>query len=178
MIERQRAAPPSDSAHEKTTAARHEGEPHMAAGDKQATTQPAKASKGFTNEERAAIRERAKEQKAASKAEGAQDLLAKIAEMAPPDRAMAERVHTIVLANAPNLSPTTWYGMPAYATSAGKIICFFQPAKKFKTRYATLGFNDGANLDDGGLWPVAYALKDLTAAEEAQISALVRRAVR
>jgi len=136
-----------------------------------------KASKGFTDEERAAIRERSKEQKAsASKAEGERDALEKIAAMSAPDRAMAERLHAIITASAPALSPKTWYGMPAY-TKNGKIICFFQPAEKFKTRYATLGFNDSANLDDGGLWPVYFALKELTAAEEAKIVALVKKAV-
>jgi uncharacterized protein YdhG (YjbR/CyaY superfamily) len=136
-----------------------------------------KASKGFTDEERAAIRERSKEQKAsASKAEGERDALEKIAAMSEPDRAMAERLHTIIKASAPALSPKTWYGMPAY-TKNGKIVCFFQPAEKFKTRYATLGFNDSANLDDGGLWPVSFALKELTAAEEAKIAAIVKKAV-
>jgi uncharacterized protein YdhG (YjbR/CyaY superfamily) len=139
-------------------------------------TEPAKTSKGFTAEERAAIRERAKEQKAAdSKAEGESELLAKIAEMKPHDRAMAERLHAIIKASAPALAPKTWYGMPAYAKDS-KIVCFFQPAEKFKTRYATLGFNDSANLDDGSLWPVAYALKDLTAADEKRIVALVKKA--
>jgi uncharacterized protein YdhG (YjbR/CyaY superfamily) len=151
----------------------------MAAGDKKAPKPPAKASKGFTEEERAAIRERSKEQKAAaSKVDGGQEALAKIAAMAPSDRAMAERLHAIILASAPGLSPTTWYGMPAYTNTAGKIVCFFQPAAKFKTRYATLGFNDAANLDDGGVWPVTYALKELTVTEEAKIAALVRQAVR
>jgi len=136
-----------------------------------------KAGKGFTDEERAAIRERSKEQKAsASKAEGERDALEKIAAMSEPDRAMAKRLHAIIKASAPVLSPKTWYGMPAY-TKNGKIVCFFQPAEKFKTRYATLGFNDSANLDDGGLWPVSFALKELTAAEEANIAALVKKAV-
>ena len=136
-----------------------------------------KAGKGFTDEERAAIRERSKEQKAsASKAEGERDALEKIAAMSEPDRAMAKRLHAIIKASAPVLSPKTWYGMPAY-TKNGKIVCFFQPAEKFKTRYATLGFNDSANLDDGGLWPVSFALKELTAAEEAKIVALVKKAV-
>jgi uncharacterized protein YdhG (YjbR/CyaY superfamily) len=145
--------------------------------DKKATKNPAKASTGFTAEERAAIRERAKEQKAsASKAEGEAEVLEKIAAMSAPDRAMAERLHAIIKASAPALSPKTWYGMPAYARGS-KIVCFFQPAEKFKTRYATLGFNDSANLDDGGLWPVAFALKELTAAAEAKIAALVKKAV-
>jgi uncharacterized protein YdhG (YjbR/CyaY superfamily) len=143
-----------------------------------ATKQSAKASKGFTDEERAAMRQRAKEQKAqATREEGERDLLAKIAEMQAPDRAMAERLHAIIKANAPSLSPKTWYGMPAYANQDGKIVCFFQPAEKFKTRYATFGFNDSARLDDGTLWPVAYALKELTAADEAKITALVQKAV-
>ena len=141
------------------------------------TAKPAKAIKGFTDEERSAIRERAKEQKAAAdKADGENEVLAKIAEMQEPDRAMAERLHAIIKASAPALSPKTWYGMPAYAKD-GKIVCFFQCAEKFKTRYATLGFNDVANLDDGAMWPTAFALKELTAAEEAKIGALVKKAV-
>ena len=136
-----------------------------------------KASKGFTAEEKAAMRQRAKEQKAeASKAEGERDVLAAIAAMAESDRAMAERLHTIITASAPALSAKTWYGMPAYAKD-DKIVCFFQPAAKFKTRYATLGFNDVANLDDGAMWPVAFALKALTAADEAKLAALVKQAV-
>jgi hypothetical protein len=135
-----------------------------------------KASKGFTAEEKAAMRQRAKEQKAeASKAEGERDVLAAIAAMAESDRAMAERLHTIITASAPALSAKTWYGMPAYAKD-DKIVCFFQPAAKFKTRYATLGFNDVARLDDGAMWPVAFALKELTAANEARIAALVKQA--
>ena len=141
------------------------------------------ASKGFTDEERAAMSERAQELKAAArrgssanKADGESDVLAKIAEMSEPDRAMAERLHALIKASAPALSATTWYGMPAYAKD-GKVICFFQSAQKFKTRYATLGFSDKANLDEGAMWPVAYALKEMTPAEEARISALVRRAV-
>lgn len=122
------------------------------------------------------MRERAREMKA-SAADGESDLLAKIAEMPPSDRAMAERLHAIVKANAPDLSPKTWYGMPAYANKDGKIVCFFQPAAKFKTRYATFGFNDSARLDEGSVWPVAYALKELTAADEERISALVKKAV-
>src|SRR4051812_38218959 len=147
------------------------------------TTATGKASKGFTDEERAAMRERARELKAAArrgpragKADGESDVLAKIAEMPGPDRAMAERLHAIVKASAPALSPRTWYGMPAYAKD-GKVVCFFQSAQKFNTRYATFGFNDVANLDDGALWPVAFALKELTAAEEATIAALVKKAV-
>jgi len=152
------------------------------------TQQPAKsttgkASKGFTDEERAAMRERAQEMKAAErrgprvgKADGEHDVLAKIAEMPEPDRAMAERVHTIIKASAPTLSPRTWYGMPAYAKD-GNVICFFQSAQKFKTRYATFGFSDKANLEEGAMWPTAFALKELTAPEEARIGALVKRAV-
>ena len=140
----------------------------------------AKKSKGFTDEERAAMRERAKEQKAEArankkKAEGESDLLAKIAEMSEPDRAMAERLHEIVKASAPALSPKTWYGMPAYAKD-GKVVCFFQSAEKFDARYATLGFSDQANLDEGAMWATSFALKELSAAEEAKISALVKRA--
>ena len=150
----------------------------MQADDKNATKKPAKASTGFTDEEKAAMRQRAREQKAAaSKADGESDVLTKIAEMPASDRAMAERLHAIITADAPSLSPKTWYGMPAYATKDGKIVCFFQPANKFKTRYATLGFNDSAHLDDGAVWPVAYALKELTAADEAKIAALVKKAV-
>ena len=138
----------------------------------------AKKSEGFTAEERAAMRERAKELKAeARKADGERAVLAKIAEMPEPDRAMAERLHEIVKASAPDLSPKTWYGMPAYANKDGKVICFFQAADKFKARYATFGFNDAANLDEGAMWPTSFALKELTATEEAKISALVKRAV-
>ena len=137
-----------------------------------------KTGKGFTDEEKAAMRQRAKEQKAAAdKADEESAALAAIAAMPAPDRALAERVHAIITASAPALSPKTWYGMPAYAHKDGKIVCFFQPAAKFKTRYATLGFNDSAHLDDGALWPVAYALKELTAADEAKIAALVKKAV-
>ncbi len=150
----------------------------MPAVDKNATTKPAKASTGFTDEEKAAMRQRAREQKAAAdKADGESALLAAIAAMPAPDRAMAERLHAIITASAPALASKTWYGMPAYANKDGKIVCFFQPANKFKTRYATLGFNDSAHLDDGGMWPVAYALKALTAAEEAKIAALVKQAM-
>jgi len=135
------------------------------------------ATKGFTAEERAAMRERAKELKAAAgKADGEADVLAKIAEMPEPDRAMAEQVHAIVKASAPALSPRTWYGMPAYAID-GKVVCFFQSSQKFKTRYATLGFSDTAKLDEGAMWPTAFALKKLTIAEEARIRALVKKAV-
>jgi len=132
----------------------------------------------FTAEERAAMRERAKELKAArASADGESDVLAKIAELPEPDRVMAERVHAIVRASAPALVPRTWYGMPAYAKD-GKVVCFFQGAQKFKTRYATLGFNDAASLDDGAMWPVAFALKELTGEVEARIGALVEKAVR
>ena len=137
----------------------------------------AKKSKGFTAEERAAMRERAREQKAeAQKADGERAVLAKIAEMQGPDRAMAERLHEIVKAGAPDLSPRTWYGMPAYAKD-GKVVCFFQSAEKFNTRYATFSFSDKANLDEGAMWPTSFALKELTAAEEERIAALVKRAV-
>ena len=137
----------------------------------------AKKSEGFTAEERAAMRERAREQKAeAQKADGERAVLAKIAEMQGPDRAMAERLHAIVKAGAPELSPKTWYGMPAYAKD-GKVVCFFQSAEKFNTRYATFSFSDKANLDEGAMWPTSFALKELNAAEEAKIGALVKRAV-
>jgi len=141
-----------------------------------------KKSKGFTDEERAAMKERAQELKAEAranknKAEGESDVLAKIAEMPEPERAMARRLHEIIKASAPALSPKTWYGMPAYANKDGKVVCFFQSAQKFKTRYASFGFSDEANLDEGALWPVAFALKELTATEEAKIGALVKKAV-
>ncbi len=137
----------------------------------------AKKSKGFTAEERAAMRERAREQKAeARKADGEREVLAKIAEMQGQDRAMAERLHEIVKANAPDLSPRTWYGLPAYA-SDGKVVCFFQSAEKFNTRYATFSFSDKANLDEGAMWPTSFALTELTAADEKQIGALVKKAV-
>jgi uncharacterized protein YdhG (YjbR/CyaY superfamily) len=136
-----------------------------------------KKSEGFTAEERAAMRERAKELEAeAQKADGERAVLAKIAEMQGQDRAMAERLHEIVKASAPELSPKTWYGMPAYAKD-GKVVCFFQSAKKFDSRYATLGFSDKANLDEGAMWPISFALKELGATEEAKIGALVKRAV-
>jgi uncharacterized protein YdhG (YjbR/CyaY superfamily) len=132
----------------------------------------------FTAEERAAMRERAKEAKAAqNRADGESDLLAKIAEMPKADRVMGERLHAIVTDNAPNLEPKTWYGMPAYAKD-GKVVCFFKAASKFKERYATFGFNETANLDDGAMWPVVFALKELTAADEKRIAALVKKAVR
>jgi uncharacterized protein YdhG (YjbR/CyaY superfamily) len=134
-------------------------------------------SETFSDEERAAMQERAKEARRgrAGKADGEQDVLAKIAEMTAADRAMAERLHAIVKAHAPDLEPRTWYGMPAYARD-GKVVCFFQSAQKFKSRYATLGFSDRANLDDGSMWPTAFALKKLTRADEARIAALVERA--
>ena len=133
--------------------------------------------KGFTDEERAAIKARARELKAEARAaDGERDVLAAIAELPEPDRAMAERLHALITAGAPALSPKTWYGMPAYARD-GKVVCFFQSAQKFKTRYATFGFSDAAKLDEGSLWPVAFALKELTAAEEKRILALVQRAV-
>jgi uncharacterized protein YdhG (YjbR/CyaY superfamily) len=145
------------------------------------TTTKGKKSRGFTDEERAAMKNRAQELKAESRAnkgrvEGESDVLAAIAEMQESDRSMAERIHAIIHANAPDLSPKTWYGQPAYARD-GKVVCFFQPAQKFNTRYATLGFNDMAHLDEGDLWPVAFALKELTPAAEARIVALVKKAV-
>ncbi|HUF13698.1 MAG TPA: DUF1801 domain-containing protein [Longimicrobiales bacterium] len=131
----------------------------------------------FTDEERAAMKERGRELKASSRrADGESEVLAKIAEMPASDRALAERIHAIVKAGAPDLSPRTWYGMPAYAKD-DKVVCFFQSAHKFKSRYATLGFSDKANLDDGAMWPTSFALKELTAAEAARIGALVQRAV-
>ena len=142
------------------------------------TTAINKKSKGFTDEERAAMKERALELKAeANKADGESALLAKIAEMQGSERTMAKRLHAIIKASAPALSPKTWYGMPAYAKD-GKVVCFFQSAQKFKSRYATFGFSDEANLDEGAMWPTSFALKELTAAEEAKIGALVKKAVR
>ena len=142
-----------------------------------------KKSRGFTDEERAAMKDRAEELKAearrgrrADKADGESDVLAKIAEMPEPDRAMAERLHAIIKASAPDLSPRTWYGMPAYARD-GKVVCFFQSAAKFNARYATFGFNDTAALDEGAMWPTSFALKELTATEEARIADLVKKAV-
>jgi uncharacterized protein YdhG (YjbR/CyaY superfamily) len=147
------------------------------------TTAGDKTSEGFSDEERAAVKERARELKAAAcrgsradKADGESEVLAKIAEMPGPDRAMAERLHTLIKASAPALVPRLWYGMPAYAKE-GKVVCFFQAALKFKTRYATLGFSDDANLDEGTMWPTAFALMELTAAVEARIGALVKKAV-
>jgi uncharacterized protein YdhG (YjbR/CyaY superfamily) len=147
------------------------------------TTSKSKTSGGFTAEERAAMKDHAQELKTAARrgpraaqADGESDVLEKIAELQETDRALAERVHAIIKASAPDLSPRTWYGMPAYA-KGGKVVCFFQPAQKFKTRYATLGFNDPAHLDEGTMWPIAYALTELTAADEARIGALVKKAV-
>jgi uncharacterized protein YdhG (YjbR/CyaY superfamily) len=149
----------------------------------ESTTPTGKTSPGFTDEERAAMKQRAQELKAdarrgprAKKADGERDVLAKIAEMPQPDRAMAERIHAIVKASAPDLSPRTWYGMPAYAKE-GKVLCFFTPASKFKERYATFGFNAEANLDEGTMWPTSFALTELTAADEARIAELVKKAV-
>jgi hypothetical protein len=143
------------------------------------TTPISKTFKGLTDEERLAIKEHVRELKSAGradKADGESEVLAKIAAMREPDRAMGERLHAIIKASAPGLSPRLWYGMPAYAKD-GKVVCFFQDAQKFKTRYATLGFSDKANLDEGAMWPTAFALKELTAAEEASIAALVKKAV-
>jgi uncharacterized protein YdhG (YjbR/CyaY superfamily) len=145
------------------------------------TTAIGKTSKGFTDEERAAMKERAKELRSEAranknKADGESDVLAKIAEMPGPDRAMAKRLHAIIKASAPDLSPKTWYGMPAYARD-GKVVCFFQSAEKFKSRYATFGFSDEANLDEGPMWPTSFALTKLTAAEEKRICTLVKKAV-
>ena len=145
------------------------------------TTASGKSSTGFTDEEKAAMKERARELKAEERANkdraaGESDLLAKIAEMPEPDRSMAERIHAIMTASAPGLSPKTWYGMPAYANKDGKVVCFFQSAHKFGARYATFGFDDTANLDEGAMWPTAFALKELTATEEARIAALVKKA--
>ncbi len=147
------------------------------------TTASDKKFEGFTDEERAAMKERGQELKAAAhhgprgkKADEESAVLAKIAEMPEPDRAMAERLHAVIKANAPALSPKTWYGMPAYAKD-GKVVCFFQSAQKFNSRYATFGFNDTANLDQGAMWPTAFALTELTAADEARIGALVKKAV-
>ncbi|QFZ20904.1 iron chaperone [Saccharothrix syringae] len=151
-------------------------------GSTRSTTPVGGKFDGFTDEERAAMKEHAQDLKRtarrgsrAAKADGEADVLAKIAEMAEPDRVLAERVHAIVTANAPELAPKLWYGMPAYARD-GKVVCFFQSAAKFKARYATLGFNDGARLDEGTVWPTAFALTTLTAADEERIGALVKRA--
>ncbi|MBU1493343.1 MAG: DUF1801 domain-containing protein [Actinobacteria bacterium] len=160
-----------------------EKRPAPKGGQRSAGNSPGKASTGFTDEERAAMKERAQELKAAErggrrtgKADGEAAVLAKIAEMPKPDRAMAQRLHAIIKAGAPDLVPRTWYGMPAYAKD-GDVVCFFQSAQKFKTRYPTLGFSDKANLDEGAMWPTAFALNELTSAEEARIGALVKKAV-
>jgi uncharacterized protein YdhG (YjbR/CyaY superfamily) len=149
--------------------------------DKKTTQKSGTTAKGFTPEERAAMKDRARELKAEarankSRADGESDVLAKIGEMHGPDRAMAKRLHAIVKASAPALSPKTWYGMPAYAKD-GKVVCYFQSAQKFNSRYATFGFSDEANIDEGAMWPTSFALKELTAADEARIGALVKRAV-
>jgi len=148
------------------------------------TTATAKKSAGLTAEELAALKETLRERKAearrgsrAGKAGGERDVLAKIAEMPEPDRAMAERIHALVTASAPGLWPKTWYGMPAYANQAGKVVCFFQSAQKFDSRYSTFGFQDAANLDEGTFWPTAFALSEVTPAVEAKIAALVKKAV-
>jgi len=154
------------------------GTTHRAATKANKSRTPSgKASKGFTAEERAAMKERAKELKAAARgADGESTVLAKISQMSEPDRGMARRLHALIRASAPALLPRTWYGMPAYAKD-GKVVCFFQDAAKFKARYATLGFSDEAKLDDGAMWPTSFALKGLTPAEEAKIAALVKQAV-
>jgi uncharacterized protein YdhG (YjbR/CyaY superfamily) len=147
---------------------------------KQAAQKPAngKQPKGFTAEEKAAMKERARELKAeATKADGEATLLAAVAQMPEPDRGLATRLHALVKAAAPGLAPKTWYGMPAYANADGKVVCFFQAASKFNARYASFGFNDSANLDDGALWPTSFALRELTAAGEARLAALVKQAV-
>ena len=149
---------------------------------KSTAKKPAQKSKGFTDEEKAAMKERAKELKAEARADkdraaGESDLLTKIAALPEPDRSMARRLHEIIKASAPDLSPKTWYGMPAYAKD-GKVVCFFTAASKFNSRYATLGFSDEANLDKGAMWPTAFALKELTDGEATKIGALVKKAVR
>lgn len=160
-----------------------EGNPETTDTQRTAKRTTSKGSKGFSDEERAAMRERAQElatakrrSSGAAKDDGERDVLAKIAEMPEPDRTMAERIHAIIKATAPALIPRTWYGMPAYALD-GEVLCYFQSAHKFKSRYATFGFNDKANLDDDAMWPTSFALKELTAAEEAKIAALVKQAV-
>jgi hypothetical protein len=146
----------------------------MKTAKKAENTTKCKKFKGFTDEERAAMKEHIREQNAEGNGEGA--VLAKIAEMAEPDRVMAKRLHSIIKTSAPDLSPRLWYGMPAYSKD-DKVLCFFQPSQKFKTRYSTLGFSDKANLDEGGMWPTTFALKELTSAEEARIGELVKKAV-
>ena len=162
-----------------TAATMAKRKPAMKANEKPAKSATAtkKRYEGFTDEEKDAMKDRVEEQKVASrKADGESEVLAKIAEMREPDRAMARRLHAIIKTSAPALSPRTWYGMPAYAKD-GKVLCFFQSAQKFKTRYATFGFNDAAKLDEGAMWPVAFALTKLTADDEARIGALVKKAV-
>jgi hypothetical protein len=151
-----------------------ERKPAKQATQRSARRTTGKASKGFTDEEKAAMRERAREAK--GKGDGESDVLAKIEEMPEADRDIAERLHALIKASAPDLSPRTWYGMPAYAKD-GKVVCFFQSAHKFKARYATLGFSDTANLDKGAMWPTSFALQGLTAAAEKEIAALVKKAV-
>jgi uncharacterized protein YdhG (YjbR/CyaY superfamily) len=168
------------SATKKTT--QKSATPALTGGARESTTAIGKKSNGFSDFEKAAMKERAQELKAEArankdKAEGESAVLAAIAALKEPDRTMAKRFHAIIKASAPALSPKTWYGMPAYANKDGNVVCFFQSAQKFKARYATLGFSDKANLDEGALWPVVFALKELTAAEEARISALVKKAV-
>jgi len=157
--------------------------PRKKEGSATSTDTDGERSRGFTDDEREAIKERAKELKAAARRDGSakedrgeREVLAKIAEMAEPDRVMAERLHNLIKAGAPALSPRTWYGMPAYARD-GKVVCFFQSAQKFNARYATLGFSDQASLDEGAMWPTAFALKELTGTEEARIEALLKRAI-
>ena len=151
----------------------------MNAGKSTTKKSTQKTAKGLTAEERAALKERIKEEKAEREGKLAEsDVLAKIAEMPEPDRSMATKIHEIVKASAPALSPKTWYGMPAYANKDGKVVCFFTAAAKFNSRYATFGFNDDANLDEGNMWPASFALKELTPAEEAKIDALVKKSVR
>jgi uncharacterized protein YdhG (YjbR/CyaY superfamily) len=159
-----------------------ERKPAKKGTQKSAKRTTGKASKGFTDEEKAAMRERARELKAEARATkdraaGEKDVLARIAQMKGSDRAMAKRIHEIVTKTAPDLIPRTWYGMPAYSNKDGKVVCFFQDAKKFNSRYATFGFNDAANLDAGAMWPTSFALKELTAADEKKIGGLVKKAV-
>ncbi len=181
---RESGARPPSSCGELSDPIRHEETPMSPPKNTQkSATATGRKSEGFTAEERAAMKERAEELKAAArrgpgadKEEGESEVLAKIAEMPEPERAMGKRLHALIKATAPALSPRTWYGMPAWAKD-GKVVCFFQSAQKFKTRYSSFGFNDAANLDEGAMWPVSFALKELTAAEEARIAALVRKAV-
>ncbi len=177
----QKSATPPEGAVKPALPLRFATGTRVAGGARESTTASNNNSKGFTDEERAAMKARAQELKAEArankdKAEGESAVLAAIAAMKEPDRAMAKRLHAIITASAPALSPKTWYGMPAYAKD-GNVVCFFQSGQKFKTRYATFGFSDKASLDEGAMWPTAFALKELTAAEEARISALVKKAV-